>query len=47
MASFYRRFISGFSTMVAPLAELLKNGVDVPSAWEQKHTDAVNALKKA
>jgi hypothetical protein len=47
MASFYRRFISGFSTMVTPLAELLKKGVDVPSEWKPKHTEAVNKLKTA
>eukprot|EP01050_Picozoa_sp_SAG11_P026359 SAG11_NODE_6286_length_1344_cov_0.997590_2_plen_230_part_01 len=47
MCSFYRRFISDFSGISRPLAELLKKDVDVPSAWTSDHTKSVNDLEKA
>eukprot|EP01050_Picozoa_sp_SAG11_P023571 SAG11_NODE_4773_length_1770_cov_3.372831_1_plen_250_part_00 len=47
MCSFYTRFISDFSGISRPLAELLKKDVDVPTAWTEEHTKSINDLKKA
>src|SRR5438105_1451970 len=43
LAGFYRRFVKAFSTIAAPLPELLKKGV--PFIWGQAHDNAFNMLK--
>ena len=44
-ASYYRRFVSGFSQIAGPLFELLKKSKSF--AWEEPHDSAFNHLKKA
>jgi len=43
LASFYRRFVPNFSTIVAPLNELVKKGVDFK--WGIDQTKAFETLK--
>jgi len=43
LASFYRRFVSNFSTIVAPLNELVKKEVDFK--WSIDQTKAFETLK--
>ena len=45
MASYYRNFIYGFSTVVKPLTELTSKNVKF--VWESKHTEAFEKLKQA
>jgi len=44
LASFYRRFVLNFSTIVAPLNELIKKGVDFK--WGIDQTKAFETLKE-
>ncbi|XP_057986077.1 uncharacterized protein LOC131170622, partial [Hevea brasiliensis] len=43
LASFYRRFIKNFSTIAAPLNDLVKKNVNF--VWEQKQDDAFHKIK--
>ena len=47
MASFYRKFVKGFSGIVKPPNELLKKSADVARDWEEEHEEAVWLLKEA
>ena len=47
MASFYRRFVKGFSAITKPLNELLRKDADVARDWNQEHEEAVRLLKEA
>jgi hypothetical protein len=44
LASFYRRFVPNFSTLAAPLNEIVKK--NVAFKWEQDQEDAFNTLKE-
>ncbi|OAO89342.1 hypothetical protein AXX17_ATUG01610 [Arabidopsis thaliana] len=44
LAGFYRRFVKDFSTLAAPLTEVVKKNVGFK--WEQAQEDAFQALKK-
>ncbi|KAG7547992.1 Zinc finger CCHC-type [Arabidopsis suecica] len=44
LAGFYRRFVKDFSTLAAPLTEIIKK--DVGFKWEQAQDDAFHALKE-
>ena len=44
-ASYYRRFVSGFSTITAPFFELLKKSQSF--SWNDAHQSAFDRLKKA
>ncbi|KAG7527866.1 Retrotransposon gag domain, partial [Arabidopsis suecica] len=44
LAGFYRRFVKDFSTLAAPLTEVIKK--DVGFKWEQAQDDAFHALKE-
>eukprot|EP01052_Picozoa_sp_SAG31_P028067 SAG31_NODE_2676_length_5264_cov_576.907278_7_plen_297_part_00 len=46
MCSFWRRWIPGYATVAAPLHELLKKDVDVPTAWTERHSKATSELKQ-
>ncbi|KAG8483164.1 hypothetical protein CXB51_022137 [Gossypium anomalum] len=43
-ASYYRRFVKGFSVMAAPLTKLIRKGV--PFVWTEKQQEAFERLKK-
>ncbi|XP_059288236.1 uncharacterized protein LOC132041548 [Lycium ferocissimum] len=43
LASFYRRFVKGFSTIASPLTELIKK--DVPFVWGDEQEKAFQELK--
>jgi hypothetical protein len=43
LAGFYRRVVKDFSTIVAPLNELIKKGV--PFSWGTRQENAFNMLK--
>lgn len=45
LASFYRRFVKGFSTIAAPLTQIIKK--DVSFIWGLEQEEAFNALKEA
>lgn len=45
LASYYRRFVSGFATIAAPLRNLIKK--DVVFHWDEKTEDSFNQLKQA
>uniref|UniRef100_A0A1I7RZG3 RNA-directed DNA polymerase n=1 Tax=Bursaphelenchus xylophilus TaxID=6326 RepID=A0A1I7RZG3_BURXY len=49
--SYFRRFIEGFATIMAPLYELTKQGDSIPSRWTESQDKAfkavIEALKKA
>nr|KYP57065.1 Pol polyprotein [Cajanus cajan] len=44
LASFYRRFVKDFSTLVSPLNELVKK--DVPFIWGEAQEKAFKILKE-
>ncbi|KAG7572474.1 Zinc finger CCHC-type superfamily [Arabidopsis suecica] len=44
LAGFYRRFVKDFSTLAAPLTEVIKK--DIGFKWEQAQDDAFHALKE-
>ncbi|KAG7583645.1 Integrase catalytic core [Arabidopsis suecica] len=44
LAGFYRRFVKDFSTLAAPLTEVIKKNVGIK--WEQAQEDAFQALKE-
>ncbi|KAK5846344.1 hypothetical protein PVK06_002628 [Gossypium arboreum] len=44
LAGYYRRFVEGFSVMVAPLTKLIRKGV--PFVWTEKQQEAFERLKK-
>jgi hypothetical protein len=44
-ANFYRRFIQGYSTVIAPMTKLLRK--DISWAWKSEQIEAFRALKKA
>jgi hypothetical protein len=43
LARFYRRFVKGFSTIVAPLTEIVKKSIGFK--WNDEHDEALNLLK--
>ncbi|XP_060177897.1 uncharacterized mitochondrial protein AtMg00860-like [Lycium barbarum] len=43
LASFYRRFVNGISTIASPLTELIKK--DVPFVWGEEQEKAFQELK--
>ncbi|XP_060210581.1 uncharacterized mitochondrial protein AtMg00860-like [Lycium barbarum] len=43
LASFYRRFVKGFSTIASPMTELIKK--DVPFVWGDEQEKAFQELK--
>ena len=43
LASFYRRFVKGFSSIASPLTELIKK--DVPFVWGKEQEESFQALK--
>jgi len=45
LANYYRRYVSGFSKMAAPLTQLTKKAV--PFSWTSQQTEAFEALKVA
>jgi hypothetical protein len=47
MAQFYRRWIAGFSTMVAPLTDMLKKSVDVEATWGDAQDGAISKIKQS
>lgn len=46
LASYYRRFISGFASIAQPLHNLLKKGSNVTEDWSDIHEQAMQELKK-
>ena len=46
-AQFYRRWIPGFSSMAAPLTDLMKKGTNVTAVWAEEHDAAVGKIKAA
>ncbi|XP_060202623.1 uncharacterized mitochondrial protein AtMg00860-like [Lycium barbarum] len=44
LASFYRRFVKGFSTIAAPLTELIRK--DKPFSWGEEQAKAFENLKE-
>jgi hypothetical protein len=47
MCQFYRRWIPAFSSITAPLTDMLKKGVDFATTWGKQQDDAVAKLKTA
>lgn len=48
--TYYKDYIPAYSTMVAPLYDLTRKGVDVPEEWkknQQKYEDCVDEIKLA
>ena len=45
LTNYYKKFVSGYSKLCAPLFELLKKGV--PFVWSQKCENALSKLKQA
>ena len=45
MASFFRKFVPNFSTIVRPLNALLKKTADVVMDWQDEHDEAMQDLK--
>ena len=45
LANFYRRFVNGYSKIVAPLTDLLKKGVKF--VWSEAQSKALSSLKEA
>ena len=43
LASFYRRFVKDFSTITAPLTEIVKKSIGFK--WNDEHDNAFNLLK--
>jgi hypothetical protein len=43
LASFYRRFVQNFSTLTAPLTEVIKK--NAPFKWEQEQDKAFKLIK--
>ena len=46
LASFFRKFILGFSEIVRPLNELLKKGANVVRDWSKAHDEAMDLIKE-
>jgi len=46
LASFFRKFIRGFSEIVRPLNELLKKGANIVKDWSKVHDEAMDLIKE-
>jgi hypothetical protein len=46
LASFFRKFIRGFSEIVRPLNELLKKGANIVRDWSKVHDEAMDLIKE-
>ena len=47
MAGWYRDYIEGFESIVAPLRELTAHGVDIDKVWGPRHQASLEAMKAA
>ena len=45
MAAFFRKFVPNFSSIAAPLNDLLKKTADVVRDWQDEHEEAMQNLK--
>lgn len=45
LASFYRRFVKDFSTIAAPLSEIIKKNMGFQ--WEKEHEESFNKVKNS
>ena len=45
MASFFRKFVLGFSDIARPLNDLLKKEADIVRDWSDVHDQAMEQLK--
>ena len=43
---YYRHFIKDYASIVAPLHDLTRKGVNVAEAWNEEHEEAVDRLKE-
>eukprot|EP01043_Picozoa_sp_COSAG02_P041220 COSAG02_NODE_3399_length_6811_cov_16.128278_7_plen_55_part_00 len=47
MTQFWRRWIPTYSSMVSPLTDMLKKGIDFRAAWGPAQDKVVSDVKKA
>lgn len=47
LTNYFRRFIQGYSSLVAPLIALLKDGITFSDEWCSRHDQAFQAVRRA
>jgi len=47
LTNYFRRFIQGYSSLTAPMMNLVKKGVDFQKAWQPEHQEIFEQLKDA
>jgi len=47
LTNYFRRFIQGYSSITAPLNNLIRKTVDFQKSWTEEHTLLINQLKEA